>query len=121
MSGEKHYADGQSRGCAEYASLCRVIDSGGGVYKRILECRQMAENLTSLFPSDLPPDAENILDHLAYLDGWLLHLATLLPSKDSPHHMMEKEVAAGNRQQIYRNNHWVASGDLFKWRSRTFI
>lgn len=111
MSGKKHSADGQSRDCDEFDSLCRVIDSGGGVYKRILECRQMAESLTSLFPSDLPPDAEKILDHLAYLDGWLLHLATRLPSVDSSHQVMEKEVAVGNRKQIYRNTHWVAFGE----------
>jgi len=95
----------------EYDSLCRAIDTGGGVYKRILECRQMAESLNRLFPTDLPQDAERVLDHLAHLDGWLLHLATKLPPEDGPHQMMVEEVAAGDRKKIYRNNHWVAFGD----------
>jgi len=111
MFGKKHSTDGQFSGGDEYASLCRVIDSGGGVYKRILECRQMAVSLNRLFPTDLPQDAERVLDHLAYLDGWLLHLATRLPPEGGPRQMMVEEVAAGDRKQIYRNTHWVAGGD----------
>lgn len=93
--------------CDEYQSLCRAIGSGG-VYKRILECRQMAENINSLFPSDLPDDAQKLLDHLAFLDGWLLHLADKLPPEDHCRNTMVGEVQSGDRKSIYRNNYWVA-------------
>lgn len=103
--------DRLSRVCDEYQSLCRAINSGGGAYKRILECRQMATILNSLFPSTLPHSAETLLDHLAFLDGWLLHLATKLPPEYSPRELMAEEVASGDRKAIYRNNHWVSGAD----------
>lgn len=103
--------DRLSRVCDEYQALCRAIDSGGGVYKRILECRQMAESLNALFPSALPQGAETLLDHLAYLDGWLLQVATKLPPEDRHRNLVAEEVAAGDRKKIYRNNHWVAFAD----------
>ncbi|TNL06123.1 hypothetical protein CYD30_20705, partial [Kosakonia cowanii] len=95
----------------EYQSLYIALDSGGGIFKRILECREMAASLNSLFPSTLPHCAETLLDHLAYLDGWLLQVAARLPPEYSQRNLVAEEVAAGDRKKIYRNNHWVAFGD----------
>ncbi|MDR5020224.1 hypothetical protein RF657_17795 [Yersinia rochesterensis] len=82
------------------AGIQVAAGSGSGIYKRILECREMAERVRRLMPSASCRDSLMLLDHLAYMDGWLTHLATTLPL-DINAGLLEKTALAGNVAMIY--------------------
>lgn len=52
-------------------------------------------------------DQSSLLDHLAYMDGWLLHLANALPLTRYIRQMLQavlqEEVA-----ELYDGGHWLA-------------
>ncbi len=83
--------------------------SGSGIYKRILECREMAERVRSLMLSGDCHDGHVLLDHLAYMDGWLRHLASTLPQDAHSRHLINA-VMEGDLHDIYRGTHWAAHG-----------
>ncbi|MDF9722716.1 hypothetical protein P4S07_023435 [Serratia marcescens] len=80
--------------------------SGCGIYKRILECREMAERVRRLMSSGDCADSQMLLDHLAYMDGWLRHLASTLPQDVNSRHLVHA-VMDGDVQDIYRGTHWA--------------
>lgn len=83
--------------------------SGSGIYKRILECREMAERVRHLMPSGDCRDGHMLLDHLAYMDGWLRHLASTLSQDANSRHLINA-VMDGDVQEIYRGTYWVTVG-----------
>lgn len=82
---------------------------GSGIYKRILECREMAERVRRLMPSDACRDSHMLLDHLAYMDGWLRYLASTLPQNANSRYLANA-VMDGDVQDIYRGTYWVTVG-----------
>lgn len=82
---------------------------GSGIYKRILECREMAERVRRLMPSEACRDSHMLLDHLAYMDGWLRYLASTLPQDAHSRHLVNA-VMDGDVQDIYRGTYWVTVG-----------
>lgn len=57
-----------------------AYDGGGGPYKRIIECREIAKSVTTL------PDDERrvVLHRLAYIDAWLNRLIPLMTERMKP-------------------------------------
>ncbi|QKJ09347.1 hypothetical protein [Yersinia massiliensis] len=84
----------------ELECILAAAKNGSGIYKRILECREMAERVRRLMPSTSCRDSLMLLDHLAYMDGWLTHLAKTLPL-DTNAGLLEKTALAGNVAMIY--------------------
>lgn len=55
-------------------------DGGGGPYKRIMECREIAKSVTAL-PAE---ERRMVLHRLAYIDTWLSSLIPLLSDTMPP-------------------------------------
>ena len=55
-------------------------DGGGGPYKRILECREVAQSVSAL-PGD---ERRVVLHRLAYIDAWLNRLIPLMTEGMKP-------------------------------------
>jgi hypothetical protein len=85
--------------------LRSAAGEGGEIYKRILECREMAASVRRITTPG--SDQSSLLDHLAYMDGWLLHLANALPLTGYIRQMLQavlKEEVA----ELYDGGHWLA-------------
>ncbi|EBC8304198.1 hypothetical protein LWJ10_003965 [Salmonella enterica] len=55
-------------------------NGGGGPYKRIIECREIAKSVNAL-----PDDERRVLLHrLAYIDAWLNRLIPLMTERMKP-------------------------------------
>lgn len=55
-------------------------DGGGGPYKRIIECREIAKSIAAL-----PDDERSVVLHrLAYIDTWLNSLIPLMTERMMP-------------------------------------
>ncbi|MGE4995740.1 hypothetical protein AB8896_21000 [Yersinia enterocolitica] len=82
------------------AGIQIAAGSGSGIYKRILECREMAERVRRLMPLTPCHDSYMLLDHLSYMDSWLTHLAMALP-QDPDTLPLKQWVLAGDATLIY--------------------
>lgn len=82
------------------AGIQVAAGSGSGIYKRILECREMAERVRRLMPPTPCHDSYMLLDHLSYMDSWLTHLAMTLP-QDPNALPLKQWVLAGDASLIY--------------------
>lgn len=94
---------------SRYEELRTIRDAasgGGGIYKRILECREMAEYVRRLMPVGKSHDGYRLLDHLAYMDGWLRYLAATLP-QDPHSHLLARAVKEGDVARLYHGTYWV--------------
>lgn len=93
---------------ANQATLGRLRSAageGGEVYKRILECREMAAWVRRITAPG--SDQSCLLDHLAYMDGWLLHLANELALTGYIRQMLQA-VLKDDVTELYGGGHWLA-------------
>lgn len=86
--------------------LRSAAGEGGEIYKRILECREMAASVRRITTPG--SDQSSLLDHLAYMDGWLLHLANALPLTGYIRQMLQA-VLNGDIAGIYEGEHWLGA------------
>lgn len=106
--------------CCQQLTICRLLLSanekelgrlrsaageGEEVYKRILECREMAARVRRITTPG--SDQSSLLDHLAYMDGWLLHLANELALTGYIRSMLQ-EVSKGDVTELYGGGHWLS-------------
>lgn len=85
--------------------LRSAAGEGGEVYKRILECREMAARVRRITTPG--SDQSSLLDHLAYMDGWLLHLANELALTGYIRQMLQA-VLKDDVNELYGGGHWLA-------------
>lgn len=71
-----------------------------GVYKRIIECREMAERVRRLMPSPPCHDSYELLDKLSTMDDWLTRLALTLP-QDPQTFPLKQWALTGDNTQTY--------------------
>ncbi|WP_262216152.1 hypothetical protein [Serratia ficaria] len=81
-----------------------AVDVGGGIYKRILECREMADNVRRLGGAVACHESMMLLDHLAFFDGWLLHLANHMTRTPVYQKHLERAVRVGDVSVIYQGS-----------------
>lgn len=86
------------------SQLRSAAEVGGGIYKRILECREMAAGVRRITTPG--SDQSSLTDHLAYMDGWLLQLANALPLTGHIH--MLPAVLKDDVTRLYDGGHWLA-------------
>lgn len=86
--------------------LRSAAEVGGGIYKRILECREMAEGVRRMTTPG--SDQRRLLDHLVYMDGWLLQLANALPLTGHTRQILQA-VLNGDVAGIYEGEHWLGA------------
>ena len=85
---------------SELMAIRQAASAHGGVYKCILECREVAHALREHLPAGQPGDCAYLFDKLALIDSLLNRLAALLPPQDEARHTA-RIVAAQDAQALY--------------------
>lgn len=86
----------------ELMAIRQAASAKGGIYKCILECREVAHELRA----DQDGHSPYLFDKLALIDSLLSTLAALLPPQDEAR-PTARMVAAGDVQEIYRGTQWA--------------
>ncbi|WP_368927304.1 hypothetical protein [Serratia marcescens] len=90
----------------ELMAIRKAASANGGIYKCILECRELAHELREQLPADQDGHSPYLFDKLALIDSLLSTLAALLPPQDEAR-PTARMVAAGDVQEIYRGTQWA--------------
>nr|WP_241390746.1 hypothetical protein [Serratia proteamaculans] len=85
---------------SELMAIRQAASAHGGVYKCILECREVAHALRECEPAGQPGSYVYLFDKLALIDRLLNRLAALLPPQDEARHTA-RIVAEQDAQAMY--------------------
>jgi hypothetical protein len=91
---------------SELMAIRLAASARGGIYKCILECREVAHALREHLPDEQQDRSPHLLDKLALIDTLLNNLAALLPPQDEAR-PAARMVADGDVQDIYRGTQWM--------------
>jgi hypothetical protein len=85
---------------SELMAIRQAASAHGGVYKCILECREVAHGVRECLPEGQSGHCAYLFDKLALIDRLLNRLAALLPPQDEARHTA-RIVAEQDAQAMY--------------------